>query len=54
MAQHLSFEEWLKMVESLADEDFEYFTEWYSWKTAYDERLTPMQAYRDCKEWMNS
>lgn len=54
MAQHLKFHEWLDVVKSLAGEDYDYFTEWYSWTTAYNECLTPLQAYRDCKEWMNA
>jgi hypothetical protein len=56
MKQAMKYEAWIEEVKKLCGdkEDYEYFAEWYSWITAFDEGKTPKQAYKDCYEWMNS
>lgn len=54
MAAFDAFEEWMKHIKNLCGEDFDHYSEWYSFKTAFESGMTPEQAYKDCAEWMNS
>lgn len=49
-----SFEDWIERVKELAGEDYAYYADWYSFRTAYESGMTPEAAYKDCVEWMES
>ena len=47
------YDQWLYDVMQLAiDDDWDYMTKWYSFSSAYDEGMTPRQAYYDCILWL--
>lgn len=50
----MKYDTWLQDVKRMAGSDFEYYSEWYSFYTAWKEGKTPKQAYDDCHEWMTA
>jgi len=45
---------WLEEVQELSANAFECWSDWYSFKTAFADGRTPLEAFNDCKEWMEA
>ena len=43
---------WLVEIEQLTGDDFGMMAEVYSFEAAYEDRLTPVEAVKDCREWL--
>ena len=54
IASEENYSDWLADVKKQAGEYYEYYSEWYSFRAAYDERMKPSEAIADCKEWLES
>ncbi len=54
IASEANYVEWLEEVKREAGEDYAYMADWYSFRTAYEERMKPNEAVKDCKEWLEA
>lgn len=52
--QRLHYEEWLALVVQEYGSDYGYAAQHYSFRTAFDQGMTPSGAVRDCKDWLGA
>lgn len=52
--QLMTYDNWLNAVYHLDPDNFEFYTTWYSFFTAWEEGKTPKEAYQDCHAWIQS
>ncbi len=45
--------EWFAECKRLAGPRWEKFAVWYSFQTAFEDGMTPIQAVKDCREWID-
>jgi hypothetical protein len=49
----MTYTEWLFAIKAIAGERWGYWCEWYSFRTAFRQGMTPIEAARDCAEWLD-
>lgn len=50
----VSYRAWLALVQAefVHPEDWSYATQWYSFKAAWEQAMSPHEAAMDCKRWL--
>lgn len=48
----MNYEQWLAAAKAHAGDDWEYFNEWFSFETAFNEGSGPLEAVVDCAAWL--
>lgn len=50
-----NFDNWIEQVkEQCVDFNFEYLSDWYSFRQAWADGMKPSEAIKDAVEWMDS
>lgn len=49
----MPYSDWLEAVYALGPNDFNSYSEWYSFYSAWEDGKTPKEAFDDCHQWIN-
>lgn len=50
----MTYQQWIEKVRELCGDTFNYLNDWYSFRVAYEQGMSPTKAVRDCKRWMEA